>query len=1196
MPIKTPSFSSLVVSSESAGSIGDISTEIKKTPKSIKEKGSSKKRSSRRLTSTTAVSSTVTYGSTNTVYEFDSTYYDLEITGSCVTSAYPVIIATLPFKNLYESGDLSNFGSLYEIQNELRDATIIKANQLVTNYLNSSQTVSASLEKTSSENYTKYTVITRSVPQILNYKEDLVRTTEIKTPSDSQNDKIDTLTSTTTADAAGPSLTSTRSVVPTSSSVTTATAPSIGSSTSSFRSTTTATSAVATSSSTSGTGGNISVVYVDDDIQKYESGTDILEKLSERLLGENRPVQQKTTRQYQLLKAAISQVTEGIRFNNIEYYDFYKSPYAELVPFEISSIYQVTSKKISAYPGFLFAKKTLDDAAEVISNDYLPTSRYSNSKGSSFLDGLNKSGLFYSGKVSKDSSGKFYIPDGLDAAGNFVNLNNTGLIENRTTPRILPVLSLKSDLYTQGFIDQIAPVLAAEITEAVNTYPKIPKSIDPYAQEQITVTSTIGDDIRFITEKSDGQKLYLFDNAILSNQNEDASPISSIMLYDIDEIEKLRSDLDNLVSSLESFSSSRKTQISNQCSMTILSIFYQKIYEFFTKTILGTGKGDIYTAIRTLMFIIAANDQFSAGKLFRIIFDNENETSNMIARGSSLSFSGKEKDVIKNLFFTGAKLATSDSNSSSAIKYGKEILYDVPKTTYSKKQNEETNTFLKNLYSTKSEFQTICIQAVNNVLDCYPAVKDDKKLVTKLRLGFFTMLLFYLKKIRVKSLLEITFDAYEAAASNGSSMSDQGFGTTVAENLDNPKVEIETAMTWKEADVLFMSDCIVESFNNISAENLKFENFKKKIGSTPSAEQLKVASAPCFRTVRSSIKNVLQISQDIKSLLAYQMTVLRAQIAACSSISVLFEKLINIYAGDKAKVSLILRRYGTLESVIELLYQAERNRTLIPGTEITSNATRSENYRSIVKMAFKNYLPKSDDISLAIVGLPYGHLERLRLSQNERNFYYNCRLFGDNSKNYDESMNSIDFSFPYIRSSKTNRPNAAGPFLSLYTNLYDDFSSSRIVESMQDSSISLMKINEAISDFDVIERSEVNTSEQSIDFPAEIIQAALQSFIEDIYGIYPRYASFKGQIGGSYPEEKIADDVLMFNGIKKDTTEEKLLYSRLKSTIMMHRLFLTTRMIDQAEASPLFDKIHYSLVDGSKFKDVITEFYAKVDV
>ena len=79
-----------------------------------------------------------------------------------------------------------------------------------------------------------------------------------------------------------------------------------------------------------------------------------------------------------------------------------------------------------------------------------------------------------------------------------------------------------------------------------------------------------------------------------------------------------------------------------------------------------------------------------------------------------------------------------------------------------------------------------------------------------------------------------------------------------------------------------------------------------------------------------------------------------------------------------------------------------------------------------------------------------------------------------------------------------------------------------------------------------------------------------------------------------FPEEIYADDALQLAGIPYRSSEEALIYSRLKSTIMMHQDFITTRMIEEAEASPVFDKILYIPIMGELLPDIITQFYVKV--
>lgn len=1181
MPVNTSSFSKLTVSPKEAGAPDKKS---KKFPTSTKvDKILSNRRNKVK---------DVPVVEDNVIFEFDSTIYDTEITGSGVTSAYPLILGTLPFKNLYESDKLSNFGHLYEIQNELRDASAIKANDLVQKYLVSFPAVSASLETIKNENLKKYNFLVESIPQLFSLKEALLQSTEITAISEQNLKLIDDATSTTPADSSPLDVSRTRIVSETPSFDTEPFGKSIGSDSSiiskkgSGKSSTDSSSAV-------GKGGNLSIEFVDDDIPKYENDPDILTTLTARLLGINRPDQQKTTRHYQLLKAALSQILEGRRFDNVEDNKFYGSPYASLKRFQISPIAQVTSERIVAYPGFLFAKKTLEDAASIIDNNYLPTSNYEKSTGRSFLLDLERSGLYYAGQINRSSTGQFSIVESASTktTGNFVNQELTYIRESSTSNKFLPVIGLKNDFYTSDFINQIVPALASEISQILS--PAIlPASINPYEVNEVDTSSTSNDDVRFVSPNRNGQNIYLFDNDITNSIAAGAQPITTAILYDIEDLKLLREDIDNVINSLKKFAEDKKQLISNQCSLTLLSVFYKQIQSFITTSILRKETGDVekdfFSAVRMIMFYLASKDQFAAARLYRLIFDNKNEITHMIARGESYltPTSLSIETIIENTLGFATLSSTSSTSSgtvpgalitnNSGTKINKREV-DILGTAFEGYTSEgfyDAVSFVKGIYDAAGSFQTICLDAIDQIISIYPGIKDNSKLISKIRFGFFTMLLYYVKKISIAGnplLLSVDFPG------------------------EAKKPTVKVALQWQKSSAMFLADCLNEPFKTISVDQMIFTHFDANVGSSPTSFQLSAGGAAFYNPARSAVKTILRITEDIKGLISYQTTILRAQSKTLISLISLVEKLIILYNGDKEKARNLLIRYSSLESIIEMLYQTTRNQTFIPGTLISANITRSENYRSIIKMVFKNILPQTDNAVIGLVGIPYGHLERLRFPKEDNSYYYNCSLYGD-VDDIDDTTNFINYDFTFLKTSESIRSFEPGPYNSLFAAIYDDFNSSRIVENYSDDSITLMKISEDRKQLNNITKSQLSLSEIQIDLQERLVQSALQSFVEDIYGLYPRYASTKGVMMSSYPEEQIADSVLTFNNVKNTTDEERLIYSRLKSVIMMHQLFMTSKMVDQIEASPLFDKILYVLIDGNKFKDIISEFYTLVEV
>ena len=107
------------------------------------------------------------------------------------------------------------------------------------------------------------------------------------------------------------------------------------------------------------------------------------------------------------------------------------------------------------------------------------------------------------------------------------------------------------------------------------------------------------------------------------------------------------------------------------------------------------------------------------------------------------------------------------------------------------------------------------------------------------------------------------------------------------------------------------------------------------------------------------------------------------------------------------------------------------------------------------------------------------------------------------------------------------------------------------------------------------------------------VQSSLESYIEDLYGLYPRYAFVKDAAIRPVSEEEIATEVS--NNFSVDEQEAQLIRSRLRSAIMMHKDFCTTTMLNDLETSPLFDRIVYCLVETETAGNLVS-LTAKVQV
>ena len=1199
MTIRNPSFSGLNVSAEFAGlpeSSESASTKFVTSEVISKARkfGTSTENADSLLSFSSDDQTVASLASSaNSIYEYDSSFYDSEITGSGITSAYPEIIGTLPFTNFFSKGKETNLGILYDMQNDLRDSTIASANEIVKKYYEIKPSTSASLAAIRDQNLTKYNQVVASVPQIFRSKELIVQATNLG-PSELQSLLVGQSIATTSAESQG--IPSENSIAP-SLDVETIFSTGIGNSVSagsvldSIKASITFNSAGSVIDNNQSTGilGNATVEFTDEDIKKYDSNPDIVNSLTKRFLGDGRNQQAKTTSQYQLLKAVLAQLTEGRKFDSIDTEAGYSSPYADLQYQKISPISDFLANSITMNPGMYFAKNTIGTAASIASNGYLSTSgNYAD------LYTLSEKGILYyailgfsteglaAGQVSAtvDGQNPFPLPVG---GPTYVYGYDSENVE--ITPDI-PVIAIDNNYLRSDFISQIPLYLASRIVETQVSLPALPASIDPTESQTISVKSTLQDSLRFVSQNQRGEIIYLFDDYLNGSIKNTATAISTAILEDPDNLVTLKSDIDSIVSSLDSFSSNRKFQLSNQCALTIASVMYKHIGSFFSNSVLNASNDSTYSAMRICMFLAASHSTYAAARLLRLITNDGIEILNLVGLGQALSRvieeDGEISDKIKSILEgPGESTSAGDSKLVNVpLKWTQNSIESSDTVNFEKSGEETVEKFLEYLYDPSGSFAVIQ-NLINELSDYYPGILSDKKLEYEVRISAFCILLYLFRKLDIKSGYLTLSTSENSDPETGKSL-----------------LSYDLRLRWSKKDTAFIADCLSEALNNISVENMSFSQFSTVAGAAPTDDEKEKGQEYFFNSIRSPIKAALQASQDAKSIISYQRTVLSTQSSLISKIKSLYDSLVQIYNGDTQKAKKLIGRYSSLESVTELLYRSNRYQTLIPGTEISSMSTRSSNYRSIVKTVFKSKIPKKDNLSICIVGIPYGLLERMRFTQDEKVYYFGTSAYAGSSRSFDENSPQVDFDFGFIKNSNTIRPNLGGPYCSLVPELYDDFSSTANITSVDDDSISFFQISNTGDSLEIKKRSDSSSNVRSIDIPAILNQAALQSYVEDVYGLYPRYASYKEDISSQiYPESAYADNLLKEMGYKSEGSDDEiLLYYRLKSAIMLHKDFMTSMMLKELEASPLFDKIIYLVVDGNNFEDIINDFFVKVEV
>jgi hypothetical protein len=1070
-----------------------------------------------------------TVESDTTVYEFDRSAYDSEISQIGVISAIPEVVCIVPLKNLYEkSGEVSNLGVLYDLQNSLRDSTITRAQEVVDQYYSENPDAQAQLGQIRDENTSKYTVLATSLPQIAGLKQAVISTTSITTPSQDVQQKVDSAVATTTSE----------SNVSRGEIVLAATLP---------------TAETTTSSTTN----NRSVQYIDDDVTKYDSGKDIILSLSEKLLGDTGdttviPAQSKTARQYQLMKAVLAQILEGRLYTPDSLDQVIQSPYQDIEYAKVAPVTSLTADNIENCQGIEFAKVTLDLVGDAVSKNFQAIDF--NTTAAAAVSRLSSNGVYYAGQLARFEGRMYGVQDSyVDAVAEYEV--NTHLYSSDGKVSHLPIIGLDSEVDNYSFYKQVVPVLSALIAESeigslLNS--GIPASISPGSAEIVSISNTSSDSIRYVAETSSGKKIFLFDETLQTSEIEQSDPVSSIVSLSIPELEALKTQIDQIISNLDGFVSDNKNFFTNQCAMTIFQTFFDHYISFFEESVLMSNEIDslstyeTYSASRVALFSIATHSEFAAAKLYSIIH-NEDAYPFSVRSGKSV-FSPAYAEF-KNMSDLGRYEFSTEGFHLEGISSKKKLEF-VP--TYS-----SFSDFFKNLCIEGSSFDTFR-NITNELTANYTTISSNQKIVEQIRFASFIMFLRVLSKIKISGYFRVDYDCY---------------------------------VEWHQHDIALAIDCLKSIFTATSADEVSFSKFVEITGSEPTNEQ-RANIDSLLQELRKPVTGALQMYQDFRSLIAYQKTVLSAQSNYISSVISLHNKIKEIYGEEKT--AQIVGRYLTLESAVEALYRTSRYLNFVPGTLISSIATRSRHYRSIVKAAFKDLILKKENLSICVIGLPYGHLELLRLAKEDISFYYNVRVFADP---VDESENRIDYSgFGYISSSETNRPENAGPYSSKIPGVVDDYTLPNEVSSTSDDSISIYEISETGGSLNIISRNEATNYYGSIDFPAAVVQAALQAYVEDIYGLYPRYATTKSPLRSDpYPEESIADAALQSAGFTFDTTDNQLIYSRLRAMIMMHQDFMTTRMLEEMECSFVFDKLLYLVVDGDKYNDIVSQFYTKVE-
>lgn len=1148
-----------------------------------------------------------------TVFQYDETVYDTEITSSGFTSSYPAVLGIVPFKNLYSAGSLSNTGEIYKIQNEMKNSSVKRANQIVEDYFAAFPDSATYLSSLRSQNIEKYNLITSQVPDAIKARENIIYAPDIT--------KYD-------ADALG---------------------------------------AVAIGSTIAATPLNPAppefiFEYETSDINSYDDGSsDLSVALSRRLLGLNKDslvydnsVQSKTARQNQLLKAALAQLSEGIRFDEDSISGLgQSSPYLDLSPGQssatagsftskVKSISSFLSSKVSPVSGFTYAKNQLDFLADTIMNSYCPPSYAGDYEDvQSYYEQRN---TVFKGDVFRDSRGD-YVPAsttlGLASRvtlgqsfptylwGSKYQRSSTSDATKTSAASGMPFFSISQmgDISEMAkFFNQAIQSLAYEIMSQTKSLPGLPSSIDPNVTSDVNISggSTTYSGLRY-TVTTDDKQAYLFDQLVKDATSINAVPITTALISSNPELTDISSQISEIDDKLDSFVSDYGHVIDPACCLTLIKTFYDEYISYFTESILAGTHTDEKSALRTAILVRAAYSPEAAGRLFRFLDDPTNNALRAVAYGSGIEIEGGEgarkalstflastpsiQELAEDYIGSNGSLATfgwdfnAGDHEINLADRGQTTSVGSAGGSSLRKVNFDFLDTMEYLagYIFETDGSLFTAQRIVDTLKSYypvlGAVGEATSLSKKVKITAYLGLLYFIRCLNIRASLGAypsTWDNYKSGIFN---VDPAATGT-----LGLGDVEMRGYVRFYAEEALFLADCLKESIDVASIDDMNFDNFNSKLGKAPNDTE-KNKGASLFARARAPIKYVLQASRDMIATLAYQRTVLNRQIDNIASLNAILSTISNSLEGDTDRASKILGRYLTIESVAEMMYRSQRYQKLIPGTRISAIASRSSNYRTSVLSTFRSLIPDQEDLKICIVGIPYGHLQRLRLAKDWWMLYitrysFDVKINSDSVSDSSEPETTISYDHSYSREYfRFYESYGGGPYSAYIVELTDNFDSTTKVSSVTDDSISFDYLSGDFKSILSKSRSEATDQEKKVDVPAALVQAALQSYLEDVYGLYPRFASTKIPLQESaYPEEQYANAALNFAGISTDSTEGLLIYNRLRSVIMMHEDFMTSRMLDELEASPLFDKVVCVLVQGQNLPDTLTQIYAKVDV
>lgn len=690
----------------------------------------------------------------------------------------------------------------------------------------------------------------------------------------------------------------------------------------------------------------------------------------------------------------------------------------------------------------------------------------------------------------------------------------------------------------------INEVLGGEIVNNA-TLPQFMRSVGSGASgaKTYTINSTASEDKLPLTVLL--SKYYsLFDAIIPDQQSNDTqenrtSGLLAATTFDIDEIFSLQDKIATARSRLEKTIVDNTGYFSNQISVFLMKCMFDEYYSFFKNSVLTTGTNQ-YSLARTAIFLRAAANEDVRG----IVWAMCNNKTKIRNAAEIPEFETAISDSITSLFRRDQTYTTAGSFTFS--QYSDKVEQDEDDAA---ENRDASSTFLESLFDNDSSFGMFD-RIASKVIERFPQI-DGTDAEGAVRITSYIVFLQILRLLSVEYKLQFT---EEKAGSNYNGV--QGY------------------IRFSKRDTTAVTDCLKSALTTSNITD--FSTYAAARGGQPYEETKAAIRSNFWTPIRGIVRDVLGAYETFADASSYTHTLLTnaykkvadARIAY-NSLTRSYERLDTLSTADaQLKARDLIAKYGTPESVIELNHRSKRYSNLISGTDITSMASRSSYFRSITDATHRDILTERQ-AKIYIVGIPYGMLENLRLEQPVAQTYiprFNVHI----NKFVGNSSQRVDYYLP--QDTLSGSLGSGYAYQSNYTQISDKYDSTTQITSYAD-----RRINVDVYDFSLKQVQPV-TFNNSAAYEAQKVQSALESYVEDLYGLYPRYSFIKAQPQRAIVENQIADEIA--NTLPADDQEAQLVRSRMKAAVLMHRDFCTTTMINDLETSPLFDKIVYCLVES----------------